>query len=160
MLDARALARRVRGRGATLGLPFLALIIAGPALADPCEAIPDRGPIPQEYRRGSFFAGEVVYVGDGDSLCVAVGAARSSWVEVRLADFDAPELGEPGGRLARSRLSDLAMGRRLECVAGRRSYDRVVATCALGGVSLAAQMRARGFEEGGRGRRPRSLAAS
>lgn len=133
-------------------LAFAALVLATPALADPCEAIPDRGRTPQEYRPGSFFAGEVVYVGDGDSLCVAVGPDPDGWVEVRLADFYAPELNEAGGRLARQRLVDLVMGRRLECIAGRRSYDRIVAACTLNRRSLAEQMRERGFEEGGRGR--------
>jgi hypothetical protein len=49
-------------------LTFAALLFATPALADPCEAIPESGRTPQEYRPGSFFAGEVVYVGDGDML--------------------------------------------------------------------------------------------
>lgn len=138
-----------------VGLVAATLLIASPALADPCEAIPERGPTPQEYRSGSYFAGEVVYVGDGDSLCVAVGPDPNGWVEVRLADFYAPELNEAGGRQARQRLVDLVMGHRLECIAGRRSYDRIVAVCTLNRRSLALQMRERGFEEGGRGRSPR-----
>ena len=49
-------------------------------------------------------------------------------------------------------LSRIVMGRRVECVAGKRSYDRVVASCTLGGRSVGDLMRAAGIREGGRGR--------
>lgn len=39
----------------------------------------------------------MVYIADGDSLCVEVSPGPAGWVEVRLADFYAPELSEPGG---------------------------------------------------------------
>lgn len=130
------------------------LLFAAPALADPCKRIPDRGPMPAELRPGRTFSGPVVYVGDGDSLCVETrrGQGGAGWVEVRLADFYAPELNAPGGRAARQALVDIAMRRRVSCVAGRRSYDRVVARCTLNGVSLGDLMRRRGVREGGRGR--------
>jgi endonuclease YncB( thermonuclease family) len=38
------------------------------------------------------------------------------------------------------------------CVAGRRSYDRVVARCTVGGQSIGHLMRRAGVREGGRGR--------
>ncbi|MBJ7410138.1 MAG: nuclease [Phenylobacterium sp.] len=114
---------------------------AGAAFADPCEA-----PLP---RRGQVFSGPVRYVGDGDSLCVA--DARGL-IEVRLADFYAPELNKPGGRQAKAALERIAMGRQVTCKAGRRSYDRVVARCTLGGISLGDRMRRAGVEEGGNGR--------
>lgn len=76
----------------------VAMAAAPPAVyADPCELIPERGPMPAEVRRGQSFSGPVVYVGDGDSLCVGLGASRSQWAEVRLADFYAPEIHEAGG---------------------------------------------------------------
>src|SRR5690606_2502435 len=53
---------------------------------------PDKGPMPTYLGRGASFAGPIVYVGDGDSLCVGVGSGPQAWVEVRLADFYAPEL--------------------------------------------------------------------
>jgi hypothetical protein len=62
-------------------LSLASLGLAGPALADPCKAIPDRGPAPAWLAPGARFSGPVVYVGDGDSLCVAVGPGASSWVE-------------------------------------------------------------------------------
>lgn len=137
--------------------PLAALIVltAGPALADPCTAVPDRGPTPEWLRSGRTFSGPVTYVGDGDSLCVAAVRGRehdrSTWVEVRVADFYAPELSEPGGREARETLRTLAMGRTLTCRAGRRSWDRVVADCRLGGAALGTLMARAGVVEGGRG---------
>jgi len=128
------------------------LLFASPALADPCKAIPDKGPTPPEVRAGAVFNGPVVYVGDADSLCVSIDPKIILWVEVRLADFYGPELQEPGGRAAKATLERIAMGRTVTCTAGRRSYDRVVARCTLQGVSLGERMRAAGVAEGGRGR--------
>lgn len=97
-------------------------------------------------REGSTFSGPVTYIGDGDSLCVTIAAGQ---VEVRLADFNAPELREPGGRAAKEALQRLIFGRTVTCRAGRRSYDRVVARCTLNGQSVGDLMRAAGIREGG-----------
>jgi micrococcal nuclease len=129
-----------------------ALAAAYAAHADPCKAIPDNGPLPVSLRPGAAFSGPVAYVGDGDSLCVAVGPEPAEWVEVRLADFYAPELREAGGEAARAALVGIAKGRRVECVADHRSFDRVVAVCRLQGVSLGDLLRRAGIREGGRGR--------
>jgi micrococcal nuclease len=103
--------------GATL---FLLSISAAPAaLADPCKAIPDKGPMPAHLKPASTFSGPVSYVGDGDSLCVAIGRSPADWVEVRIADFYAPELHEPGGRDAKAALERIANGREVECRARR-----------------------------------------
>jgi endonuclease YncB( thermonuclease family) len=122
------------------------------ALADPCHAIPDRGPMPSYLHRGTTFGGPVAYVGDGDSLCVAVGPSPRDWVEVRVADFYAPELHAVGGAQAKAALEGIAMGKTATCVAGKRSYDRVVARCMIGGVSIGDRMRRAGVVEGGNGR--------
>jgi len=120
--------------------------VAAPALADPCNA-----PLPT--REGSTFSGRVEYVGDGDGLCVRTEAGL---VEVRLADFNAPEVGEPGWREAKLDLRDIAMHRWAVCtVTGGRygrttSYDRVIAVCRIGGRRLGDAMRAEGAPEGGR----------
>ncbi|ODT87039.1 thermonuclease family protein [Phenylobacterium sp. SCN 70-31] len=135
---------------AILAAAFLASLIATPALADPCKAIPDRGPMPTYLAAGSTFTGPVSYIGDGDSLCVSVGPSPDEWVEVRVADFYAPELHEPGGPEAKAALERIVMGRTLHCTAGRRSYDRVVARCTLDGVSVGDLMRQAGVQEGGR----------
>lgn len=117
---------------------------ASPALADPCE-----GALPS---KGTAFSGVVRYVGDGDGLCVGPAGRPASWIEIRLADFYAPELHEPGGVEAKRRLERIAMGKTLACRAGRRSYDRVVATCTLGGRPIGNLLRAAGGAEGGQGR--------
>lgn len=132
-------------------IAFLLLFLCPPALAfaDPCE-----GPLPRTA--GAEFSGVVRYVGDGDSLCVgAEDAPASTWIEVRLADFNAPELGADGGQTARALLRRIALGREATCVATRGrsgrviSYDRVIAVCAIGGRGLAALLREAGGVEGG-----------
>lgn len=123
---------------------FGALLAPTVALADPCEA-----PLP---RAGAPFAGTVRYVGDGDSLCVGNASDPKTWIEVRVADFHAPELHAPGGREAKSALERIAFGKPIQCVAGKRSYDRVVANCSVSGTSVADLMRRAGVSEGGRGR--------
>lgn len=130
----------------------IGLALASPALADPCHMIPDRGPMPAALAAGKAFAGPVVYVGDGDSLCVALGPDPLQWAEVRLADFYAPELAQPGGQEAKAVLDRIAKGRRIECAAQHRSYDRVVARCTLQGRGLGDLMREAGAPEGGNGR--------
>jgi len=128
-----------------LAAAVVACAWAAPALADPCE-----GPLPV---RGARFAGVVRYVGDGDGLCVGPANRPGNWIEVRLADFYAPELHEPGGAQAKRRLIALVMGRTIICRAGRRSYDRVIGSCELAGRPLGYLLRARGGTEGGRGKR-------
>lgn len=127
-------------------LGLFALIVAVPtvAQADRCEA---RLPTP-----GTAFSGIVRYVGDGDSLCVGRSPAPPDWIEVRLADFYAPELSEAGGPEAKRALERMAMGREVQCRAGKRSYDRVVGACTLKGQPLGRLMRRAGLKEGGRGR--------
>jgi micrococcal nuclease len=136
----------------TIGLALLgALTMATAARADPCKAIPDRGPMPSYLHRGAHFSGTVVYVGDGDSMCVAVGQGAANWVEIRLEDFYAPELHSPTGPAAKAALERVAMGRNAECVANHQSYDRVVATCRIGGHSIGDMLKAAGSVEGGNG---------
>lgn len=128
-------------RLALLTAAFASLPLA--ALADPCTA-----PLPPA---GTPFQGIVRYVGDGDSLCVGNSSDPSTWVEVRVADFYAPELSSPGGEAAKAALSRIVKGRLVQCVAGHRSYDRVVAECRIGGSSLGDLMRRAGVKEGGNG---------
>jgi endonuclease YncB( thermonuclease family) len=123
---------------------LIAIAWTSPALADPCE-----GALPA---KGTTFSGVVRYVGDGDGLCVGPAGRPDRWIEIRLADFYAPELNEPGGIAAKRLLERMAMGKVLRCLAGRRSYDRIVATCTLSGRPLGSVLRAAGGVEGGRGR--------
>lgn len=107
-------------------------------------------------RPGETFTGLVRYIGDGDSLCVGPTIDPSTWIEVRLSDFDAPELNSPTGRTARARLADLVRGRVLACAAvrGRNGrvvvYDRVIAACRLNGRRVGDLLREAGGREGGR----------
>ena len=134
-----------------LAIITAAALLATPAMADPCTAIPDRGPMPSYLSRGATFSGPVTYVGDGDSLCVAVGQGPANWVEVRVADFYAPELSAPGGKEAKAALERVAKGKRAVCTAQHRSHDRVVAVCTINGRSVADLMRRAGIAEGGNG---------
>lgn len=133
------------------GLTMRMIAIAGvvlftslPAKADPCTA-----PLPKPKTE---FTGIVRYVGDGDSICVGRSAEPSQWIEIRVADFYAPELHAKGGKEAKATMQRIAFGKPVSCIAGKRSYDRVVAQCHLAGTSLGDLMRRAGIEEGGRGR--------
>lgn len=129
---------------------LLLLFLCAPALAfaDPCE-----GPLPR--RAGAEFSGIVRYVGDGDSLCVGNSSDPATWIEVRLADFNAPELHGEGGEAAKTALERLALGQTAQCVATRGrnrrvvSYDRVIAVCMIGGRRLGDALRAASVREGG-----------
>lgn len=127
----------------------LALLGAGAAHADPCEAdLPTKA--------GASFSGAVRYVGDGDSLCVGQGAKGEDWIEVRLADFDAPELSTQAGRKAKDILAREVMGKQASCTVtkGRSgkttTYDRVLAVCRIGGATIGDILRRAGAPEGGR----------
>jgi len=53
----------------------------------------------------------VRHVGDGDVSCAGPAVRPDHWIEIRIADFYAPELREEGGEEAKRRLVRLAMGR-------------------------------------------------
>lgn len=121
-------------------------MICMPAFADPCEA-----PLPVN---GAQFSGPVTYIVDGDGLCVG---DDQGGIEVRLGDFDAPELNKPSGADAKETLRRIAFGQDVTCTPceGARNptkcirYDRVIATCRLNGVRLGDLMREAGIAEGG-----------
>lgn len=140
----------LRHSGTMKWLLLLAGLAAAPATtwADPCEA-----PLPQ--REGTVFSGPVRYVGDGDSLCIGPTADPRTWIEVRLADYNASEQGSSTGRTDRERLARLTRGAALTCTAVRGrsrrvvSHDRVIARCRLRGQPLGDVLRAAGGREGG-----------
>lgn len=119
------------------------LCLTALAHADPCEA-----PLPSQA--GVRFSGVVRYVGDGDGLCVGKTADPKEWIEVRLADFNAPELHRPGGVAAKAALERVALQHTVICTTERGrggrviSYDRVIARCRIGtdsiGVSISAEI--------------------
>ena len=131
----------------------LLALCATQAHADPCTA-PVTG-----YRAGAVVSGTVRYVGDADSLCIGQGPDPKAWIEIRLADFYGPEISAPSGRAAKQTLVDLAKGKEAVCTVRQSdrglktySYDRLIAQCRVGGVSLGDLMRGGGVSEGGRGR--------
>jgi endonuclease YncB( thermonuclease family) len=125
-----------------------AVAMAPAAHADPCEA-----PLP--LHAGTTFTGTVRYVGDGDSLCVGQTPDPNEWIEVRLSDFNAPELHAEGGEAAKTALIRLAFGRQVTCMAqrGRKgrviSFDRVIALCRIGPRSVGDLLREETVVEGG-----------
>ena len=135
-----------------LVLAIVFLLIASPALCDPCTAKVTG------YKPGATVAGTMRYYVDGDSLCLSTSPDPKTWTEIRLADFYAPELSEPGGRQAKAALERLTKGKRLVCTATRGtggrtySYDRLIAVCTLDGVSVGDRLRRAGGVEGGRGK--------
>ncbi len=125
-----------------------AITVAAPAYADPCEA-------PLLSRADVQFSGTVRYVGDGDGLCVGRTSNPNEWIEVRLADFNAPELHRPGGAAAKTALERIALRREVICTTERGrsgrviSYDRVIARCRIGPDSIGDLLRQAGTAEGG-----------
>jgi endonuclease YncB( thermonuclease family) len=129
---------------ATLGL----LHPVAPLHADPCKAT-----LPTQA--GVRFFGVVRYVGDGDGLCVGKTADPREWIEVRLADFNAPELHQPGGAAAKAALEGIALHHTVICMTERGrggrviSYDRVIARCWIGPDSIGELLRQAGVLAGG-----------
>jgi endonuclease YncB( thermonuclease family) len=106
---------------------------------------------------GTEFVGVVRHVIDGDSLCIGpADGDGSTWIEVRLMDFDAPEAREAGGPEAEAALARLLLNQDVQCTVTRsdrsgatRSYDRVHAVCRANGRTIGDALRAEGVAEGG-----------
>ena len=133
---------------AALGVLAFCVIAPGVAHADPSTAtLPNRA--------GDSFSGTVRYVGDGDSLCVGSTSDPRTWIEVRLGDFDAPELHSPDGARSKQFLEQLAFGHQASCRAqrGRNGrvivWDRVIAVCRIDGRTIGDLLRGAGAPTGG-----------
>ena len=132
-----------------LVLSAMATLCAGAAFADPCV-----GKLPT--KTGATFSGTVRYVVDGDGFCVGKSDDPSTWIEVRLLDFNAPEVGTAKGRAAKAVLVNKVMGKAVSCTVGKgrggktTSFDRVHAACFVGSVSVASILVREGVEQGGR----------
>jgi endonuclease YncB( thermonuclease family) len=123
-------------------------IIAAPASADPCE-----GELPTKL--GTNFSGLVKYVVDGDGICLGTSDDPIAWIEVRFSDFDAPEIGADAGREAKRMVQDKLFEKELSCTTSKgrngktRSYDRVLASCRMGAMSVAEILDEAGVPTGG-----------
>lgn len=87
----------------------------------------------------------------------STNSGGSTWIEVRIMDFSAPELDDPGGADARGTLRRLVLNREAQCVVtpgrtGTHSYDRTHAICRAGGGgrTIGDLMREAEAPEGGR----------
>jgi endonuclease YncB( thermonuclease family) len=75
----------------------------------------------------TIVSGSVVGVHDGDSITVLL--PPHSQIKVRLANIDAPELGQAFAQRSKQHLSELVLGRRVELhTHGLDRYSRVLAT--------------------------------
>lgn len=83
------------------------------------------GPVPAAVPENSQFTATTIRVRDGDSLLVRAGGRD---IEVRLADVDAPERGQPHADQARKALIDLLQRREVRVeVLDTDAYRRKVA---------------------------------
>lgn len=72
---------------------------------------------------------------DGDTIVIA----RE---RIRLQNFNAPEMNEPGGPEAKARMQALTQGKTVHCDGKARDrYGRLVARCDVDGVDLGRAMR-------------------
>jgi endonuclease YncB( thermonuclease family) len=119
---------KVLAAAAVCGLPLVGCAPA--AGADPGSA---------EFPQPGFLYGRVTKVKDGDSLVMRT--ADDVPIEVRLAEIDTPEKGEPWSDAARQALAQMVRGRD---IAVRRfdvdKYDRVVGRVFVGGRDVNAEL--------------------
>ncbi len=98
------------------------------------------------FAPSAAMAGSVV---DGDTLTVGR-------IKYRLCGIDAPEMGYPGYNEAIDHLRELIRGKAITCTpvgegtpcdgrSKRKSHDRIIATCFVDGMDLAAEMVRSGY---------------
>jgi endonuclease YncB( thermonuclease family) len=95
-------------------------------------------PAPASDTETRILTGRVVSIADGDTLTLLVGREQ---VRVRLAQIDAPEIGQPYGKKAKTALSALALRKqaRVEVVDIDR-YGRTVGEVFAGGIDVNREM--------------------
>lgn len=75
------------------------------------------------------------YVIDGDTIVIA----RE---RIRLQNFNAPELDQPGGQAAKTKLQSITRGKTVHCDGKARDrYARLVARCSVNGLDIGQEMR-------------------
>lgn len=72
---------------------------------------------------------------DGDTMVIA-------HERIRLQNFNAPELDQPGGQQAKAKLQQITRGKTVHCDGkARDKYARLVARCSVNGVDIGKEMR-------------------
>jgi len=90
------------------------------------------------------FSGVAYQVMDGDSLRIRTPEGRE--IEVRLADIDAPERGQPFADRARQALTELVLDRTVEArFNDTDNYGRIVARVYAGAIDVSGEMLRRGL---------------
>ena len=90
------------------------------------------------------FSGVVTRIADGDSMTVVTPERRQ--IEVRLADIDAPERGQPFADRARQALGDLVFEKSVEVrFNDADNYGRIVGRVYAGNVDVSGEMLQRGL---------------
>lgn len=75
------------------------------------------------------------YVIDGDTIVIA-------HERIRLQNFNAPELDQPGGLAAKAKLQSITRGKTVHCDGKARDrYARLVARCSVNGLDIGQEMR-------------------
>lgn len=75
------------------------------------------------------------YVIDGDTLVIA-------HERIRLQNFNAPEMDQPGGQAAKAKLQSITRGKTVHCDGKARDrYARLVARCSVNGLDIGQEMR-------------------
>lgn len=108
----------------------LLAVLAVPAFAAPAVA-------------GETLKGRVVGVADGDTLTVE--DAQKKRHRIRLANIDAPEMGQVYGKSARSSLIRVCLGKPAQVALGAPDGDRVVGEVSCAGRDAAAEQVKRGM---------------
>lgn len=77
----------------------------------------------------------IAYVIDGDTIIIA----RE---RIRIQNFNAPELDQPGGQAAKAKLQAITRGKTVHCDGKARDrYARLVARCSVNGMDIGQEMR-------------------
>lgn len=105
---------------------------AGAALAGPCTG--------QAPEPGQSFRGPVLFVEDGERICVALGTTPDQWVPVVLADSPLQTISATGAD-PRGALMATAFAQNVTCTSLDRVAGEVLAACTLDDKPLGALMR-------------------
>lgn len=89
-------------------------------------------------------SGQVVAIADGDTLTILDSSKKQ--YKIRLADIDAPELGQAFGKRSRQSLSDICAGKAAQVLGrGNDRYGRTIGVVTCGALEANREQVRRGF---------------